>query len=89
MQRSIDILAKLVGENGLEINQSKSNIIIYNMKERPREIAGINVVNKIKYLGITVIDQKDCFKKQKEELLIKANNLANQISSILAKSCNK
>lgn len=88
-QKSIEIITKLVGENGLQINQSKSNIIIYNMKERPREIAGIKVVNKIKYLGITVVDQKDCFKKQKEEILIKANNLANQIPSILAKSCHK
>ena len=76
-------------EYGLEINVDNSNIIIANMKEKPTDIARIKVVDSIKYLGVVVSGEKDCFKKHKAQIITKANRLANQISSIIAKSCNK
>lgn len=41
-------------ECGPEINKLKSNIIIFNMKEKINEIEGIKISNKLKYLGITI-----------------------------------
>ena len=46
-------------ECGLEINKQKSSIIILNKKEKPQEIAGITVNNNIKYLAITINDDKN------------------------------
>lgn len=61
-QRSIETTTKLIGENGLQINKR----ILCNVKERPREIEGIKGINKIRYLELTFINQRDCFKKQKD-----------------------
>ena len=35
---------------GLEINKSKSSIVIYNLEHQPEHIEGIHVTNEIKYL---------------------------------------
>ena len=74
---------------GLDINKDKSQIIIFNMENKPESIENIKVSEKIKYLGITINDSKTCFKIQKEETLKKARKLANQTYSIIHKSCNK
>ena len=47
------------------------------------------MVNQIQYLGIKITDKKDCFKLHKSEIITKANKLANQLPSILAKCCNR
>ena len=43
----------------------------------------------IKYLGIKLDDKRNMFKTHKEEMMKKANRLANLTYSIIAKSCNK
>ena len=43
---------------GLEINREKSNILIFNMKEQPDELMGIQVVQSIKYLGIEINNKR-------------------------------
>lgn len=74
---------------GLDINKDKSNIIIYNKKEKPEEIEGIRVVETIKYLGIKIDDKRNMFKSHKTEMNNKANRLANLTYAIIEKSCNK
>lgn len=76
-------------EYGLEINLAKSNIIIFNMKEKQSQIEGIRVVKEIKYLGVTANDNINCFKTHITNITRKAQTLANQVSSIISKSCNK
>ena len=88
-ENDIKTVIEISRECGLEINKQKSNIIIFNMKEKPNEIENIKVTDRIKYLGITVCDKKDCFKVQKEEMLQKAQKLANMTYPVIAKSCNK
>ena len=82
-------LSRIVGEYGLEINAIKSNIVIYNMKNKPDQIGGIRVKRSFEYLGITVCDKKDCFALHKEVMSTKANNLTNQTTSVVAKCCNR
>ena len=74
---------------GLDINKEKSNIIIYNMKEKPEVIEGIKVVSTIKYLGIKLDDKRNMFKTYKTEMMNKASKLANLTYSVIEKSCNK
>ena len=46
---------------GLKINMKKSEILVFQEKREqlPLEIGGIPVVNKVKYLGMTISTNKD------------------------------
>ena len=59
------------------------------MKEKPQEIAGIKVNDKLKYLGITINDNRNFFKEQKKIMLEKALRMANMTYSIIARSCSR
>ena len=86
---SIQTINRVVTEYGLEINTTKSHILIYNKKETPNEIEGIEVTNSIVYLGVTITNKKKLFKQHKDNMILKAHRLANQVPSIIARSCNK
>ena len=76
-------------EYGLEINTQMSKIIIFNMKQKPDTIGNIKVAEKLKYLGVTVNDKRNCFQVQKEEMFQKASKLANMTYSVIGKSCSR
>ena len=52
--KNIQIVTQISRTFGLEINKTKSNIMIFNLKEQPEYIGDIEVVSKIKYLGIEI-----------------------------------
>ena len=85
----IDRMRQIGNEYGLEMNMQKSKVIIFNMQEKPDTIRNIKVADKIKYLGVTINDKRNCFQVQKEEMFQKANRLANMTYSVIAKSCSK
>ena len=74
---------------GLEINKLKSHILIFNKKQELDQIENIEVVDSIKYLGVKICANKDCFLQQKEEMINKANRLANLLPAIIYKSTNR
>ena len=74
---------------GLVLNKEKSNFLTFNVRDKLEEIEGIKVIDKIKYLGVTINNNKNCFREYKKEILQKAQKLANMTYSIIAKSCNK
>lgn len=47
------------------------------------------MTDEIKYLGITVTDKNDCFKKHKERVIERARVMANMTYLIIKQSCNK
>ena len=55
---SIKILSEIADECGLSINKSKSNILIFNSDEQPKEINGIPVTTCLNYLGVKVHNKK-------------------------------
>ena len=71
------------------MNKEKSSILVYNNKENIEEIDGIRVVNKIKYLGLTIDNEKDIFKSQKMDLMDRAGKAASRTYSVIKRSCNK
>lgn len=87
--RMIDVLKAKEEENGLKINTEKSKIIIYQRKDKPESIRGIEVTDEIKYLGITVTDKEDCFRKHKEKVIERARVMANMTYPVIKQSCNK
>lgn len=88
-QHSIRLLTEISRECGLEINKNKSKIIIYNLENSPQQIENIQVCEEIKYLGLTLLNNRNIFTKQKKIMIEKAQKLANLTYSIIAKSCHK
>ena len=82
--RNIKLLTEISRECGLAINKSKSSIIIYNMRNQPEQIEDIQVAEEIKYLGITLTNNKNVFTKQKKQIIENAQKLANLTYSIRA-----
>ena len=58
---NIQIVTQISRTFGLEINNTKSNIMIFNLKEQPKYIGDIEVVSKNKYLGIEIDNKKNYF----------------------------
>ena len=83
---AIKALTTVAKECGLDINKSKSNILIYNMKDSPEEIEGIKITNQIKHLGTVVSNKRNCFYEDKERIFKTANRYMGQTASVAARS---
>ena len=88
-EEGIRILVEVAQECGLELNKEKSNILVFNNKEETENIEGINVTTEIKYLGIKVVNKRNCFKEQKQKAINEAYKFANIVPSVISRSCNK
>ena len=89
MRNLIEIIEVTGRKIGLEINRSKSASMIFNMNNKPRAISGISIVSEMKYLGLTINDTRNCFKKNKESKLKNLERMANLTYSVKMKSCNR
>ena len=84
--RSLQAITK---QYGLELNKSKSSILVFNVKNKPDNIDGINITQEMKYLGVTIQDTRDIFKKHKETKLKLAERLSNCAYSVINRCCNR
>ena len=87
--KNIQIVTQISRPFGLDINKTKSNIMIFNLKEQPEYIGDIEVVSKIKYLGIEIDNKKNYFRSQRTNIVEKARKMANMTYSIIEKGCNR
>ena len=55
-KESIQVLMNIAEECGVSINKAKSNIMIFNNKEKIHEdnIEGIQITDTFNYLGVTI-----------------------------------
>ena len=74
---------------GLEINKDKSQCLIFNMKEQPEEIEGIEVTEEIKYLGIKLKNTREVFSEQRNKMINQAKKMANMSYSVVSRSCHR
>ena len=88
-RKNIRIVREVGRTFGLEINDSKSMIMIYKGRTGVTELEGIKVVNNIKYLGMEVGNKKDILKGHKEKILKRAEGMATQVNRVIETSCNK
>lgn len=86
-ERVVEETVIIAGECGLEINKEKSKALIFNMQDKPQEIAGIRASKTVKYLGITLNDSRNMFKEHKRLMVEKAMKMANITYSVVARSC--
>ena len=80
-KESIQVLMNIAEECGMNINKAKSNITIFNHKEKIHEdnIAGIQITDTINYLSVKIQNKRDCFKKHTIEQMNKARRYAKQL----------
>ena len=86
----IEVLVEVAGMSGLCINIGKCRSIFQRSRRENVAIIGeIEVVNELKYLGIVINDNTQCFWRHKEEKIKQTNKMANVTYSVMHKSCNK
>ena len=73
-ERSIEIIREIGGKYGLQLNERKSQGILFNMKEKCEKISNIEVVEEIKYLGVIVQAKRNVFEGQKNEIMKKSKD---------------
>lgn len=74
LEKKINILKKELKKIGLTLNDDKLNIMLYGNKDK-HQIAGINTVRSIKYLGIDFHDSKNPLKNNVMSRIDKAKNI--------------
>ena len=88
-EKNLKILKRVSESFGLKINKEKSKILVYNSKEDIEEIEGIQVTDKIKYLGIIIDNKKELFQSHKEAVIEKAKFYANMMYHVTGKCVNR
>ena len=90
-QTATDIrtIQEIAEKYGLCINKGKSSILIFNRKGTQTTIEGIEIQKEMKYLGITIEDYRDIFRKHKQSKLQLAEKLANNTYSVINRCSNK
>jgi len=83
------LMKRLSGEFGLSLNIGKSVGMIFNDKEKVERIGELKVEEKIRYLGMTVSNGRDCYREFKGERIEVMKKMANMTYSVIQKSCNK
>ena len=87
-ERSIEIIREIGGKYGFQLNERKSQCILFNMKEKCEIINNIEVVEEIKYLGVIVQAKRNVFEGQKNEMM-KKKRLSVMTNSVIEKSCHR
>ena len=74
----------------METNTLKSNCMIFNSVDMVTgKFLGMDVVEQIKYLGVTVSNKRNCFHQHEEQKILQARQMTNLTYSVIARSCNK
>ena len=67
-EQLLDVMRDAAGKCGLEINATKSKCMIFNYRRAPIELLkGMEVVEQLRYLGVTVVNKQNCFLQHKNK----------------------
>ena len=87
METTIKILKDTAKEYGLRVNEDKSKVLQVRGTERPRKVGSLEVVDRVKYLGITLGGVgRDIFRYEMENLLERAQKKAMTMKTYIKKS---
>ena len=75
-ERSIEIIREIGEKYGLQLNERKSQCILFNTKEKCKKISNIEVVEELKYSGVIVQAKRNVFEGQKNEMMKKSKDWA-------------
>lgn len=64
----VDCEVTAAGKYWLAINKDRSQcLVLNNVGDNPGEVSGVELVNEIKYLGVTIVDIKNYFIEHKRK----------------------
>ena len=67
-ERSIEIIRKIEGKYGLQLNEENNQCIIFNTKQKWEKISNIEEVEELKYLEGESTAKRNLFEWQKKEM---------------------
>ena len=70
-ERSIKIIREIGEKYGLQLNEQKTELLLFNTKEKCEKISNMEVVEELKYLGVIVQAKRIVFEGQKNEMIKK------------------
>jgi len=86
----VNLLEESSAECGLLVNREKSVCLVFNGDEAEgASIAGIKVATEVRYLGVKVVNQQDCFKEHRREKIELAERMANLTYSVIGRACDR
>ena len=86
LERNLKVLKEAAKKYGLEINMNKTKILRIRGKESCEEIAGYEIVEQTKYLGVMVGGYgRDIFRYERENWMVKANRALGRLIKEIGK----
>ena len=89
VEKMVDVFVEKAAGIGMSVNKGKCYVLRFNKKEEVENIRGMDIVEEVKYLGVTVSNKKDVFKVHREKVIIKARRMTNMTYAVIHKSCNR
>ena len=87
MEINIKIHKNKAMEYGLRVNENKSKILQVRGTERARRIGGLEVVENVKYLGVTLGGiGRDIFREERNNVIEKVQKKALAMNAYIKKS---
>ena len=91
-EKMMNVLREVALECGLEINNGKSQCVVYCGRrnwEKFGHIDGIRVTNQMKYLGTVVNDGRGYFRLHRKNKIQLGEKMSNMAYSVIARSCSR
>ena len=83
----LDVMRDAAGRCSLEM---KSKCMIFTYRGAPiKLLKGMEVVEQLRFLGVTVVNKRNCFLQHKKGKIMQARKMANLTYCIIARSCSK
>ena len=86
-RETVEVLRDAERQFGLEINLAKSKCVIFNSREDIGQIAGMGVVNEIRYMEVEVENNFGMFEKHRRMMIKEGRKFSNLTYSVVEKSC--
>ena len=88
----VGVLEECAREYGLTINRGKSACMVFNEQGdggMVNEVNGIGVVEEMRYLGVKVVNVRDCFRVNRKEKVGVADRMRHVAASVIARACDR
>ena len=89
MKRTLKTTTEISANYGLELNKSKTKVLILHGRTDEKIIEGVEIVKELKYLGFYITNKKNIFTNQKTYSIKKAQNMCNMTYSVIERAVNK
>ena len=83
---SVKVLQEVGLKYGLKMNESKTKCMIFNYRQVIGDLDGIEVVDELKYLGVTMKNERNVFGTHRSAMIEKIRKMSCLTSSVIEKS---